>query len=320
MPWIQLGTPIAITTDWQYSSATTAEYFRLKHSNQPIGTLYQICSAQLNNDGTVDLFDTDAQTLAVDIENDVVHLPAPGCLTSRSLAVRRLPTAPSFEQQSRQLFVPTMFQYQVANSSFYPSDPSQWAVNIQASDYVSPVISASDSNNMYKLVKTVKLNTSADYTFTNLAGDTDLKYKISVSGALSGDSNILHVVSIRPNNDTNTANYRNIYSSSGSPNYGLSTLNDQGNSWMVPGLLLAPTFYNQPTVFNAECTLSAASGIFRVLLGTASVIQSGNSAQNGNLLLSGFWLDTATQINSLTINFGGAPAFNGVASLGVLNQ
>ena len=45
---------ISLKTGWQYSDPVLGEYFRLKHSNAPNGSYYQVAQAQFNTDNSID--------------------------------------------------------------------------------------------------------------------------------------------------------------------------------------------------------------------------------------------------------------------------
>lgn len=139
MPFTLIGTITLLKTEWQYNTdPLEGEYFRFKHSEAPNGGLYAIAQAVINEDGTIQLFDS--QVLAYERGiTDTLKLKKPGWATERRLGFKKLPKQSTLEEELRQLLLPGFLQAQ-------PIDPfdfvrkSEWKIDIEVSDYADPLI------------------------------------------------------------------------------------------------------------------------------------------------------------------------------------
>lgn len=139
MIWTSVGS-INLTADWQYTAPISAgEYFRLRHANFPANGLYQVAQAQVNDDGSVDLYN--GYNLEPSSQFDIVQFKQPGCFSNpQRIAIRKVNLLPNLETQMRRFLIPGVFQNQSFSSSL--GQLSQWSVIIESSDFVESDLSS----------------------------------------------------------------------------------------------------------------------------------------------------------------------------------
>jgi hypothetical protein len=138
-------TSILLKTDWQYTEPVEGGFFRLKHSSQPRKGILQIAQAEFNIDNSVNL--TEAITLQSGSELEILTCATPAYFSSRRLAIRRISTQPSLENQLRDLLIPAILRND--NSDFLGASQSKWTIQIEVSDVplTNPVSSNQPSTN-----------------------------------------------------------------------------------------------------------------------------------------------------------------------------
>lgn len=134
MTW-SAGAPIQLAIDWQFTKPLEGQFFRFKHENQPLNAIYEVAQVESNSDGSYTLFDSQVLTVELGFI-DTIKLAKPGIFTQRRLAIRRILSRPTFEQEIRRLLLPRYLQA----SDFPPNAPARnrWQVTIEASDYIEP--------------------------------------------------------------------------------------------------------------------------------------------------------------------------------------
>lgn len=131
MPWSSAGT-IQLTRDWQYTEPiATGSYFRLKHTEARNGDLFAIAQCEVDADGNLSIGDT--QILAVEKGiNEIIKLTK-SVYTDRRIAIKRITSQPSLEQETRRLFLPNFLIPPDQEITFIRRN--NWVVNIEVSDY-----------------------------------------------------------------------------------------------------------------------------------------------------------------------------------------
>lgn len=132
MAWTPAGT-IQISRDWQYTEPiATGSYFRLKHTEARNGDLFAIAQCEVDTDGNLSI--SDSQVLAVEKGiSDVIKLPKTA-YTDRRIAIKRVTSQPSLEQELRRLLLPNFLM--PPNQEIRFIRKNNWTVNIEVSDYV----------------------------------------------------------------------------------------------------------------------------------------------------------------------------------------
>lgn len=136
MAWSSVGTPISLTSSWQYTDPISGSFFSLLHGNAPNNAVYQIAQAELGSDSTVTIFDD--RILSIGPEADLILFKQPECFISRRLAIRRLPTPLALEDELRNALVPGIFKFVSPQSNYIALAP--WTVQISVSDVVTSTI------------------------------------------------------------------------------------------------------------------------------------------------------------------------------------
>lgn len=134
MTWTPAGT-IQLSRDWQYTEPiATGSYFRLSHSEARNGDLFAVAQCEVDAQGNLSIGDT--QVLAVEKGiSDVIELPK-NAFTDRRIAIKRILSQPSLEQEFRRLFLPNFLIPPEQEIKFIRRN--NWAVTVEVSDYVEP--------------------------------------------------------------------------------------------------------------------------------------------------------------------------------------
>jgi len=142
MSWTPAGS-ISVRTDWQYTEPVEGSFFRLKHSSQPRQGVFQIAQAEFNPDNSVNL--TELITLQPISELQNLTFLSPAYFSGRRLAIRKIPTQPSLENQLRDLLIPAILRN--PSSEFFNFNQSKWAIEIEVNDVplTNPVSSSEPS-------------------------------------------------------------------------------------------------------------------------------------------------------------------------------
>lgn len=139
MVWTPSGS-ILLTSDWQYTEPiTSGSFFRLKHIEAPNGGLFVIAQAEVDGEGKLSLIDSQVMAVEKPI-SDVLKLPKPGCFAERRIAIKKLPKQPTLEQEIKRLFLPGYLQ--PSDESIRTVARSNWAVDVEVSDFVEPTTSS----------------------------------------------------------------------------------------------------------------------------------------------------------------------------------
>lgn len=135
MTWTTCGT-IQVSRDWQYTEPiASGSYFRLKHTEAPSGGLFAIAQCEVDSDGKLSI--GDSQILAVEKGvSDVVKLPL-SAYTNRRIAIKKVTSLPSLEQEIRRLFLPNFLMPIEQEISYIRRN--NWQIEIEVSDEVEVI-------------------------------------------------------------------------------------------------------------------------------------------------------------------------------------
>lgn len=135
MTWTSAGS-IQISRDWQYTEPiASGTYFRLKHTEAKNGALFAIAQCELDADGKLSI--GDSQILAVEKEvDDIVKLPK-SAYADRRIAIKRIISQPSLEQELRRLILPNLLTSLQEEINYIKRN--NWTVDIEVSDYIDTV-------------------------------------------------------------------------------------------------------------------------------------------------------------------------------------
>lgn len=183
MSWSNVGTPVKLDIDWQFTEPTNGVFFRFKHENAPHNAIYEIAQVELNDDDSYTLFDSQVLTYERGFD-DTIKLAKLGIFTQRRLAIRRIPIRPTFEQEIRRLLLPGYLQ----STDIPPTGPARnrWQVQIESSDYVEPSATV-DLTSIY--AKLDALSSKLDNLQSSGSGSTTSTTSKTLTYSSNGDSN-----------------------------------------------------------------------------------------------------------------------------------
>lgn len=135
MAWTACGT-IQISRDWQYTEPIAqGSYFRLKHTEAPNGGLFAIAQCEVDSEGKLSV--GDSQILATEKGvSDIIKLPKTA-YTYRRIAIKKITSLPSLEQEIRRLFLPNFLMPIEQEINYIRRN--NWQVDIEVSDYSDAV-------------------------------------------------------------------------------------------------------------------------------------------------------------------------------------
>lgn len=170
----------------------------------------------------------------------------------------------------------------------------------------------------YQLIAQAALTSTADYTFTGLNGDIDLSYLIELSGTTPAIAN--KIIGIRPNGET--SNYGKgvmfQYYRNGGTAFATEVKAWEGTTDILP---LASNAFSAAGWLQAYGRIAAPSGVPRIIKSTCTFLRD-SSLHDYTVVreTTNAWLNTATNITSLVLHFGGMTSFSGVARIYALRS
>lgn len=136
MTWTNVQT-ISPTFDWQFTEPIEGTFFRFKHTEAPNNAVFAVAQVEILNN-QMQMFSVQMLTTEKGID-DILELPLPGCFAERRIAVRRLPSQPTLEEEVRRIFLPGYLQYPEEDLKII--NRSEWKIQIESSDFAAPELS-----------------------------------------------------------------------------------------------------------------------------------------------------------------------------------
>lgn len=201
MTWTQAGS-IAVNRGWQYTEPILeGTYFRLKHTNAPIGGLFAVALCEVGEDGELSIGNSQVLEVEKGI-NEIIQFPI-GAYSERRIAIKRFATQPNLEQEIRRLFLPNFLIAQTEIVNYIKRN--NWQIEIEVSDYVETGSlgggsTEANANSFYTKVKALnpyfywrlgELSgvTAGDETTNNRLGTYQGSYTLNQPSSLAKDSN-----------------------------------------------------------------------------------------------------------------------------------
>lgn len=163
-----------------------------------------------------------------------------------------------------------------------------------------------------RIIRTDEIATADDLIVSDLNGSADAQYWFLLYGYLTvgGDN---RTISILPNGDATAGHYHGMAEVATSIAAANATT---ATTYLTnTGFVLAQSKYNIDNYVRVWGCLSAYSGVYRLFQSDSLCVRTDSTEGLCRAQYQGAWLDTATNISSLTLSFGGASDFAGIFNL-----